>query len=134
MPVKAKLVAYVVGALLVSAALFTAGYRWRMASEVTQARQETRVVKAQVKQDGAEQRQQAERLSDQLAEAQLKSLELERRLQAMQQKTKALQQEVAHAHFDAVPVPSIAGTCPDPFSGRVFERLYNGAAQAVPPH
>lgn len=121
------------GTLLMAAALFAAGYRWRMASEVSQARHEVKVAQAQVHQDDAAQRQQAERLSDQLADAQLRSLTLERQLQAMQQKNKGLLQEAAHAHFDAVSVPAVTGSCPDPFSGRVFERLYNGAAQAVPP-
>lgn len=128
-----KLVGFAVLATLLVGLGFASGYQWRKAGEVTQARQEAKEAKVQVKQDDAAQRAQALALSDQLAAEQLKSMALERQLQALQHNHTALQREVAHAQLDHVLVPSVAGSCPDPFSGRVFERLYNAAAQAQPP-
>lgn len=128
-----KKVLLAIGIVLFCGFWFAAGYHWRKSQEVEQAHQAVKSAQAQVKQDEADQRAQALHLSDQLAAEQLKSLGLERQLQALQQNNQALQREVAHVHFDAVPIPSIAGTCPDPFSGRVFQRLYDAAAQAQPP-
>lgn len=123
-------VTYIVAALVVAAS-FAAGYNTRKAGEVNAAREQVKVVTEQVKVDDAAQQRQAAKLSDDLLDAQIQSLNLERQLQDLQQSNASLLEQITHAHLDA---PQVAGSCPDAYSGREFGRLYDAAAEAAPAH